>query len=190
MNRSFKVPAKYPPSVQAIALDCEIGTAKSGNSELIRLTAVDFFTLEPLIDTLVQPNVPKQHYNTRYSGVTAAAMREAVKEKSCLFGRDAARKELMKLISMDTIVVVHGGHNDFSALRWSHPAVIDTFILEGYRGEIKCGRSLKALCSGLLNIDIQKGKGHDSYEDAVACRELVHHWTEMIPVGSATRKSA
>lgn len=172
---------KHTHPVQAIALDCEMGTAKSGNTELIRLTAVEFFTSEPLIDTLVRPTVPMQHCNTRYSGVTAAAMRTAVKEKSCLFGRDAARQELMKFIDLNTVVVVHRGQNDLSALRWTHPAVIDTFILEGYHSEMRGGRSLKALCVSLLNIDIQKGKGHDSHEDALACRELVHRWTKVIP---------
>lgn len=108
-------------------------------------------------------------------------MRATAKQKMCLLGRDAAREELMKVVEPDTVVVVHGGNNDFSALRWSHMCVVDTFILEGYRGKIGSGRSLKALCTGLLDISIQQGKGHDNFEDAAACRELVHHWTLSIP---------
>lgn len=181
-SQSQRGPAK------AVAVDCEMGTAVSGNSELIRVTMIDYFTLEPLVDRLVYPDVPMQHYNTRYSGVTAACMRQAVRGKTCLFGRDAAREELMKHIDLATIVVMHGGHNDLSALRWIHPTIIDTFLLEGYQGQTPGGRSLKALCARFFGIGIQQGKGHDSHEDAAACRELVHRWVVSIPSACGARQ--
>jgi RNA exonuclease 1 len=98
--------------------------------------------------------------------------------------------------------VVHGGSGDFQVLRWIHPLVIDTFLLEGYvghdvakkteegktgdekvEGSGRGGKSLKDLCKRKLGIDVQtKGKlGHDSYEDAMATRELVLGWMSGIP---------
>lgn len=166
---------------QAIALDCEMGTAVSGDAELIRLTAIDFFTQKVLVDKLVQPSVPMRHFNTRFSGITAADMRNAVRRQECLFGRENARNELWKFVGPDTVVIVHGGHNDLSVLRWIHPALIDSFILEGYRPRAEGGRSLKSLCDRILNLQIQEGRGHDSFEDAAACRELVRRWMLLIP---------
>ena len=171
----------------AVALDCEMGTATSGETELIRLTAVDFFTGQVLIDNLVQPAVPMAHYNTRFSGVTARDMREAVTRRTCIFGRDRARQALWQYVGPETIVVVHGGQNDLSSLRWIHPRIIDTFLLEGYVGSKTAGgRSLQNLCRMKLGIAVQekrpgKGPGHDSLEDAMACRELVVDWASKIP---------
>jgi RNA exonuclease 1 len=49
----------------AVALDCEMGTAASGESELIRVTMVDYFSDEILVDNLVEPGVRMLHLNTR-----------------------------------------------------------------------------------------------------------------------------
>lgn len=160
----------------AIALDCEMGVSVAGESELIRLTAVDFFTGDILVDNLVQPQVPMLHYNTRYSGVTRGDIQHAIRQGTCIFGKDRARELLWRYVGPETIVVVHGGRGDFSELRWIHEHVVDSFILESMTGtEIKGGKSLKNLCKVKLGIDVQrKGrKGHDSLEDAMACRELV-----------------
>ncbi|KIY00842.1 uncharacterized protein Z520_03508 [Fonsecaea multimorphosa CBS 102226] len=194
-----------PHPFYAIALDCEMGVSATGDSELIRLTAVDFFSGAVLIDNLVAPSVAMMHYNTRYSGVTARDMREAIKSRTAIFGRDCAREALLRLLGPDTVVVVHGGSNDLSALRWIHPLIIDTYILEGYTGvhRTEGGRSLQNLCKVKLGIAVQvsgpqsrrddgagvqtqtqtqrRRKGHDSYEDAMAARELVVHWATRIP---------
>ncbi|KIW85201.1 hypothetical protein Z517_00591 [Fonsecaea pedrosoi CBS 271.37] len=215
-----------PRHLEAIALDCETGVAATGHPELIRLTAVDFFSGAVLIDKLVAPAVAMTHYNTRFSGVTAADMREAVRTRTAILGgRDRARDALFRgggdhrRVGPDTIVVVHGGCNDFTALRWIHPLVIDTHILEGYTGvKTEGGRSLQNLCRLRLGIAVQvkrprllsfdrpgvvggqtqtqtqgqiqsqsrtrshrPQKGHDSYEDAMAARELLVHWMMRIP---------
>jgi len=165
----------------AVALDCEMGTAISGESEIIRITVVDFFTQEVLVDRLVQPSIPMRHYNTRFSGVTASDMRNAVRNRTCIFGRDKARQQVWQFIGPGTVVVVHGGQNDLSALRWMHPLVIDTLILESYGEPIGGGRSLKNLCLKRLGWVVQNGRGHCSHEDALACRELVHWLAGQIP---------
>ncbi|KAL2001762.1 hypothetical protein VTN02DRAFT_1286 [Thermoascus thermophilus] len=171
---------------KAVALDCEMGTSARGESELIRLTAVDYFTGETLVDSLVYPRVPMRHFNTRYSGVTRGMLEAARRSGTCLVGRDAARERLWRFVGPETIVVVHGGHSDFLALRWIHPRAVDTFLVEGVWREKQLkkkkspedkgqgGRSLKHLAEVRLGWKIQCGKnGHDSLEDALACRALV-----------------
>ncbi|KAH0556968.1 hypothetical protein GP486_005244 [Trichoglossum hirsutum] len=167
----------------AVALDCEMGTAQTGDRELIRLTVVDFFTGAALIDSLVLPSVPMQHYNTRYSGVTAAMMREASRSGNCIRGRDATREALWRFIGPQTVVVVHGGENDMTSLRWICENVVDTFILAGdmkRAAKLKGGRSLKSLSLELLGRKVQEGKkGHDSLEDALATRELANWFVQQ-----------
>jgi RNA exonuclease 1 len=155
---------------EAVALDCEMGIDKSGESQLIRLTLVDFFTGEPLIDSLVKRSAPMAHYNTRYSGVNAADMRRAEKSGSCIRGRDKARKRIWSYVGPGTVVVMHTGGNDLAALRWIHGAVVDILLLERYAIPVEGGRLLKNLLSRRLGREIQKGKkGHCSFEDAMAC---------------------
>jgi DNA polymerase III epsilon subunit-like protein len=177
-----------------------MGMSVTNEPELIRLTAVNVFTSEILLDSLVHPTVPLKHYNTRYSGVRASDMHRAVRDGTCIFGRDNARALLGRLgVHPETIVVVHGGSSDFTALRWIHPHVVDTCLLEGYTGvKTEGGRSLKNLCELKLGIMVQQKNvnvpgggggasvrvGHDSLEDAMACRELALDWVRTIPDGT------
>ncbi len=195
----------------AVALDCEMGTAIDDDSELIRLTVVDYFTGEPLIDRLVYPDIEMKHYNTRWSGISRSDMEKARRQGECILGRDAARKAIFDYVGPSTIVVGHGAQNDLSSLRWIHHRVIDSHMVEWDRrkeaerkeeeeknknkeeGEVSeenedkpeygqprgkhhpDGMSLKALTMKRLGRAIQVGKnGHDSLEDALAARDLIH----------------
>jgi RNA exonuclease 1 len=237
-----------------------MGTAANGDTELIRLTAIDFFSKETLIDNLVKPKVHMWHLNTRYSGVSWKGIAEAERRRTCFFSKYAARQALLKYVGPETVIVAHSGYNDFTALRWIHPKVVDTFIMwsehKKHEEEVKKlelderaaerlsmshdeyrewqkneevvkklaldekaagalgmtveefgiwrknqallpapvhpfaenaakvrrapgGLSLKALVKKHANIDIQTGYGHDSLEDALACRELALAFIEM-----------
>jgi RNA exonuclease 1 len=163
-------------------MDCEMGTSMSGEPELIRLTLIDFFSGEILIDSLVKPSVPMLHYNTRYSGVSAADMHNAERSGLCIRGRVAARERIWRYVGSETVLVMHGGQSDLSALRWIHTVVVDSLLLERYVEPIEGGRSLKNLVAGRLGRAIQGGrKGHCSLEDSLACRELVHWHAGQIP---------
>jgi RNA exonuclease 1 len=107
-----------------------MGTAASGDSELIRVTLIDYFSAEVLVNNIVQPDVPMQHLNTRFSGVSWADVRQAKKQGNCLRGTAGARKALWKYVGPDTIVVGHGASNDLRALRWIHELVVDSFVTE------------------------------------------------------------
>lgn len=191
----------------AVSIDCEMGVAESGESELIRVSVVDYFSGITLLDSLVWPDVKMQHYNTRVSGVTRRDMLEARRRHTCLSGRDRAREAVWKHVGPDTIVIGHGASADLRSLRWIHHRIIDTLLVEevvmktenevevaaGASGQEKIegqrlphtptaqqysgrhGSSLKALAHRRLNREIQKkGRGHDSVEDALAARDLLH----------------
>ncbi|KZL84489.1 rna exonuclease [Colletotrichum incanum] len=216
----------------AVAIDCEMGTAYDGESELIRVTLVDYFTSEILLDSLVYPQVAMQHYNTKWSGVSRQQMNDARAKGKCITGGLAAvREAVWRWVGPETVVVGHAVHNDLASLRWIHPLVVDSLLLatvaraerekredeeekekvrkdaaaaaafeedddlisfreldlepqenpekaskEKARAKRKPGGlSLKALTSEMFNRQIQKGKeGHDSLEDALAARDIVH----------------
>ena len=200
----------------AVALDCEMGTAIDDDSELIRLTVVDYFTGEPLIDRLVYPDIKMKHFNTRWSGITRGDMERARRQGQCIFGRDGARRAIFDYVGPSTIVIGHGAQNDLSSLRWIHYRVVDSHMVEWERrkeaerkeeqeksknkeeddkleengdkskdgkpvnGQPRGkhhpdGMSLKALTMKRLGRAIQVGKkGHDSLEDALAARDLIH----------------
>lgn len=107
-----------------------MGTAKSGDSELIRVTLIDYFSSEVLVDKLVYPDVAMEHYNTRFSGVTRKQMEDARRLKQCLMGKKMARAAVWRFVGPHTIVVGHSVHHDFTAMRWIHNVVLDTWLVE------------------------------------------------------------
>ncbi|EKJ69833.1 hypothetical protein FPSE_09990 [Fusarium pseudograminearum CS3096] len=160
---------------KVVVIDCEMGTAASGDSELIRVTLLEYFSGRILIDKLVWPDVAMSHLNTRFSGVTWKALNAARRQKTCIFGKRKARAIIWGFVCPDTIVVGHSTNSDLNALRWIHHRVIDTQIIEGNSSDKTAGLSLKSLSEKRLQRTIQvKGKGHDSLEDALATRDLLH----------------
>ncbi|KAH3999427.1 hypothetical protein HBI25_123240 [Parastagonospora nodorum] len=228
----------------AVAIDCEMGQAANGDSELIRITLIDYFSEDVLIDNLVEPEVEMAHLNTRYSGVTWGDIKKARRDKTILRGKAAARKAIWRYVGPHTAVVGHGLVNDLRSLRWFHDVIVDSFITEFGRVKLKeeeearlkaeeekarlkqegiedrvispdvannkggvaalasdlatTGKkpeearpanqpgklSLKTLAKRNLGRDIQmKSKtGHDSLEDAIAARDLVH-WNVLKLMG-------
>lgn len=216
-----------------------MGTAVSGDSEVVRVTLIDYFSGAVLVNNFVEPDVPMQHFNTRFSGVSRADIQRAKREGSCLKGKAGARRALWRYVGPETVVVGHGASNDLRALRWIHGLVVDSFVIEfgimktkeaehedkkgvevkkvrevadPIEGNLLPGKdvnggtsavlisgkvpdgyatakmqkekkkkgsghlSLKTLVKKRLDRDIQTGgkEGHDSLEDAIAARDLVH----------------
>lgn len=114
-----------------MAIDCEMGVAFDGESELIRVTVVDYFTGVPLLDSLVWPKVQMQHMNTRYSGVSKTQMETARKRGQCITGgKEEALRAVMRFVGPQTIVVGHAVNNDLNALQWIHHRIIDSYLIE------------------------------------------------------------
>lgn len=203
----------------AVALDCEMGTAQSGDSELIKITMIDYFTGDILLDNIVEPDVQLRHLNTRYSGVTWHDMRTAQRNRTSLKATTGAREALWRYVGDQTIVIGHGVSSDLRAMKWIHDNVVDSYVIEfgikkrkddqekkereeaeaeakangTYKEPVKeegppvpaqkqkrrkgGDLSLKSLTEKRLGRKIQLGDGttgHDSLEDAIAARDLVH----------------
>ena len=80
----------------------------------------------------------------------------------------------MGFINADTILVGHGLENDLRALKLIHNTILDTAVVFPHYYGLPYRRSLKALVSSFLRKEIQESSwGHDSYEDARACMELM-----------------
>ncbi len=129
-----------------------MGTARSGDSELIRVTLIDYFSSEVLVDRLVYPDVAMEHYNTRFSGVTRRDMEIARASGQCLMGKRRARDSVWKFVGPHTVVVGHSAHNDLTAMRWIHTVVVDTWLVES---ENKKAREVKAEVA--VQVEAERG---------------------------------
>ncbi|RYN41226.1 hypothetical protein AA0113_g1543 [Alternaria arborescens] len=162
----------------AIALDCEmVGAGDKNESEIARISAIDYLTGEILIDTLVQPTQFVKDWRTKFSGITKEAMSTAISLGKALQGWPEARAALFEYIDTETVLIGQSLHFDLIALGIQHQRVVDSAILtsEAVGPKVRKRRGLKDLCDQLLNIEVQTDKklGHDSVEDAFAAREVV-----------------
>ncbi|KAL0088419.1 ribonuclease H-like domain-containing protein [Phycomyces blakesleeanus] len=161
-----ETPAANPskPRTGIVALDCEMGYTTAG-MELIRLTVVGEQS-KILIDEIVLPSHMIIDLNTRYSGIKTLA---GVKHNL-----ESIRAELFKYIDSNTILLGHGLENDMNALRLIHPNIIDTAALFPHPHGLPYRYGLRALSTRHLSKFIQEGSdGHDSFEDAQTCMELL-----------------
>jgi hypothetical protein len=107
-----------------------MGHSRASGNDLIRVTVIDYLTEEVLLDNLVLPNAEMVNYKTEYSGVTPTMMRAARQQGTCILGIENARAAVLRFVGPQTVVMGHAVHNDFNALHWIHPTVVDTLILE------------------------------------------------------------
>lgn len=107
-----------------------MGTGMTNESLCIRVSVIEYFTAEVLIDKLVFPDEPILNYNSRFSGVNHAQITRAKSMGDCFFGIAAAREAIWKFVGPDTVVVAHSGQNDLNSLRWLHGNIVDTQLVE------------------------------------------------------------
>ncbi|KAK6455512.1 ribonuclease H-like domain-containing protein [Scheffersomyces xylosifermentans] len=166
-QRTSKLYGTREDSLFAIGIDCEMGYTTRG-SELLRVTAVDFFSGEDVLDIFVRPFGKVVDLNTRYSGVSE------IREDAVSFYDMLS--QLGDIIDENTILVGHGLENDMNAMRLIHEKIIDTSILypkHKTSPTFKC--SLKDLAFQYLSRNIQIGE-HDSSEDSLAANDIVKYF--------------
>lgn len=90
------------------------------------------------------------------------------------------QQKLIKILHPRTILIGHSLNSDLTALKLTHPFIIDTALLYPHPRGPPLKSSLKYLAKKYLNKEIQKGHGssgpgagHDSIEDARTCLDLV-----------------
>lgn len=149
------------------AIDCEMCYTVAG----LEVTKVSVVATDgkPIYDTFIKPKNEIIDYNTRFSGVTANDLKsgsaKTLKE---------VQNDLRRFISANTILIGHGLENDLRALKIVHKKIVDTTWSFPHYNGLPYKRSLKSLVSTYLQRQIQcVATGHNSYEDAVACMELM-----------------
>jgi len=149
------------------ALDCEMCYTGLG-LELVKVTVVGIDGRR-VYESLVYPENEVIDFNTRFSGITAKDL-----DSGQCKNLKEVQNDLMGFINADTIIVGHGLENDLRALKLIHNTILDTAVVFPHFYGLPYRRSLKALVSSYLKKDIQESFwGHDSYEDARACIELM-----------------
>lgn len=156
-------------SFKALGIDCEMGYTTKG-FELLRISAIDFFSGEEVLDLMVRPYGTVVDLNTRWSGVSS-------------IGDDALSfTELITLLGsimdQNTILVGHGLENDLRSMRLIHERIVDTAILfPPHKATPTFRFSLKHLAFKYLSRDIQSGE-HDSNEDSLAAIDITKYFIQ------------
>lgn len=154
-------------SLEAVGIDCEMGFTTNG-FELLRVTAMDFFSGEEVFDILVKPKGEVLDLNTRWSGIAE------IKPEAVSFEDSMAL--LGEVVDSRTIFVGHGLENDMNAMRLIHERVVDTAILFPRNKTSPTFRfALKNLAFKYLGRNIQTGQ-HDSGEDSLAAIDVTKHF--------------
>lgn len=157
-------------SLEAVGIDCEMGYTDYG-FELLRITAIDFFTGEEAFDILVKPKGTVIDLNTRWSGVAE------IKPEAVTFEDSIAL--LGEIIDSNTILVGHGLENDMNAMRLIHDKIVDTAVLYPRNKTSPTFRfALKQLAFRYLGRNIQIGQ-HDSGEDSIAAIDVTKYFLQQ-----------
>ncbi|GEQ71595.1 hypothetical protein JCM33374_g5280 [Metschnikowia sp. JCM 33374] len=157
-------------SLEAIGIDCEMGFTTKG-FELLRITAIDFFSGEEVLDILVRPKGKVLDLNTRWSGVAE------IKEEALTF--EDSITLLGEIADANTVMIGHGLENDMNAMRLIHDKIVDTAVLYPKHKTSPTFRfSLKQLSFQYLGRAIQAGE-HDSGEDSLAAIDVTKYFIEQ-----------
>ncbi|KAE8353666.1 ribonuclease H-like domain-containing protein [Aspergillus coremiiformis] len=164
---------------RAVVIDCEMVQVQRWRRDLAFLSAVDFLTGEVLINNYVQPTGKVTDWTTKISGITPAAMAEAVASGQALNGWQSAREALFNYVDAQTILIGHSLNSDLDVLGIYHTRVVDSVIVasEAVFGSFSSFNrlySLKTLSEEFLNLQIQpENQSHVCLEDTFATRDVV-----------------
>ncbi|KAF2750565.1 hypothetical protein M011DRAFT_506707 [Sporormia fimetaria CBS 119925] len=171
---------------KVIAVDCEMCLSEEDKYVLTRISLVDWDG-ETILDELIKPDVPIKDYLTKWSGITEAMLKDVTTSLSDI------QKRLLEIFTPHTVLVGHSLESDLTAMKMTHPFLVDTSILYPHPGGASCKQKLRIITEKHLARSIQgQSKGHDSVEDALACIDLVKKKCEYGPeygTGANTRES-
>lgn len=151
------------------ALDCEMSFTSAG----LEVTKVTLVNLDGHMayEKLIRPTATIIDYNTRFSGITE---KDLCAKNGSVKTLAEVQRDLLQMISEETVLVGHALDNDLRVLKLIHKTVIDTSKLFPHDRGLPFRRSLKSITKSILKRDIQMmDTGHSSFEDSRASLELL-----------------
>lgn len=150
------------------AVDCEMVLTSDDKQSLARISIVDWDGTT-VLDELVKPSLPIKNYFTQFSGMTSAILDPVQTSLS------EVQSKLLDLFSPQSILLGHSLESDLTAMKLTHPFIIDTSLIYPHPRGPPLRSSLKFLAQKYLRREIQQhdSKGHNSVEDALAVLDLV-----------------
>ncbi|KAK7972615.1 ribonuclease H-like domain-containing protein [Apiospora saccharicola] len=139
-----------------------MAATRVSESELISICALDFFTGEVLVKSLVEPPLPIVQWRSNIHGITPTVMAVARANGQTLNGPQGARSELWKHVGEDTVIIGHALGHDLDALRIAHQRVVDSSVVTaeavfGKGAKLVRRWGLAVLCKDLLGLAIRQG---------------------------------
>ena len=150
------------------AVDCEMVLTSDDKYSLARISIVAWDGTT-VLDELVKPSLPIKNYFTKFSGMTSAILDPVQTSLS------EVQSKLLDLFDPQSILLGHSLESDLTAMKLTHPFIIDTSLIYPHPRGPPLRSSLKFLAQKYLRREIQQhdSKGHNSVEDALAVLDLV-----------------
>ncbi|KAI0870626.1 ribonuclease H-like domain-containing protein [Hypoxylon argillaceum] len=172
-------PKRLEGPIRAVVVDCEMVSLAGGEQGLLKIAAVDFFTGDVVLHTIVDPGRKVTDWRKGITGFNKARLGEFKKKRKVISGWEAVRQELFNVTNSDTIFIGHALACDLRVLRIAPTRVVDSMLMlsRAVFGDVRTFQrhwSLKTAFKEFLNEEVQKTRGpHKPLEDALASRELV-----------------
>lgn len=149
---------------KVFALDTEMCFTTIG-LELTQVTLLDYRG-QVVYDELCKPSNRILNYNTKFTGLEPGDLDEVYKTLADV------QRDLLEMISAESILIGHGLDSDLKALKMFHGNIVDTAELFPHKLGLPRKKGLKQLAADYLGLIIQDGESHMSAEDARAAFKL------------------
>ncbi|CAG8109379.1 unnamed protein product [Penicillium salamii] len=176
------VPRDTPGIRAVLVVDCEVVKTKNNRRMLASVSAIDFFTKEILVNSLVEPAGEVVDWLSHQSGMSQRKMKSARRSGTIMQNWQDAREEVWKFMDPKTILIGHTLVQSLEVLGIMHGNIVDTAIvtseavLHPASQDEQLARkwSLRVLSKEFLKIEIQtKATGHTSLLDTFAIRNVI-----------------